>query len=193
MLNAHAQQLYDLLLSPDTHPLQHNAEIIPRVAMIHVANSTKSNLCTLLGMVSVLLITRPRWKLKSCVYPVMETRQWDLPRPSAYQTPSWLGRMYLTSQSINSKPRSPKKKTDYTYPLIPRTHTTNSSQVMCISPVSADMVYYGFENDLDAEIILERLFTLDVDNSPMLSNVQSFLLAYITAQGQNDEKPYVPL
>ena len=114
-------------------------------------------------------------------------------------TPICLPNSILTRQNVphitvdQFKAKITEKKTDYTYPLIRRTHTTNSSQVMCISPVSADMVYYGFENDLDAEIILERLFTLDVDNSPMLSNAQTFLLACITAQGQNGEKPSIPL
>jgi hypothetical protein len=192
-LNIQATQLYTLLSAPDTHPLQLNAEIVPRVALVHVANSSKVKVVYSIGYGSSAMdVVTPLDDKVLCLtgdgHPTMGP-----------PTPMCLPNTLLTKHEIfhmsvdQFKAKLTEKGQNYTYPLFPRNQATQASQIMCLAPIPANIVYDGFEGDLDAALVLERLMSIDVDNSDMLTNVQTFLLACLTSQGQNDPKPYVPL
>ena len=49
------------------------------------------------------------------------------------------------------------KGADYSYPLLQKTHITTSTEVMAFFPIPPFLVYDGFERDLDAAVVYERL------------------------------------
>ena len=53
-------------------------------------------------------------------------------------------------------------------------HVITESEIMHIAPVPAYMVYDGFNKDLDAVMVYERIMDVQ-DRSPMLDHALTFL------------------
>jgi hypothetical protein len=80
---------------------------------------------------------------------------------------------------------------DFQHPLLTRNRVLTEQDIMQISPIPAYLVYDGFNKDLHAGLILERLFSIETEGIEMFQHLQSFLLSCLSAHSQNDNKPYI--
>ena len=77
----------------------------------------------------------------------------------------------------------------YTYPLLAKSNVTNTEQTMQMAPISPYFVYDGFENDLYAVLILERIMSVSSTTSNMFTRLQYFLRACLTSHNVGNNKP----
>ena len=83
----------------------------------------------------------------------------------------------------------------YTYPLVRRNdNQVNIVNILQVAPVPPYLVYDGFQHDLDAADLLERIIGMTNDTvSDMRTHLESFLRACLTAQNVMDNKSYMSL
>ena len=79
----------------------------------------------------------------------------------------------------------------YIYPLLEKSNVTNTERTMYMALIPPYFVYYGFENDLDAALILERMMSVFSKTSNMFTYLQYFLRTCLTSQNVGDTKSYV--
>ena len=77
--------------------------------------------------------------------------------------------------------------------LPPRTIPNDSTtQILLLAPIPVYLVYDGFENDLDAAMVYERLLTT-AQTGPMIDHARQFLCSALVGPFRaNDKKPFVP-
>ena len=91
--------------------------------------------------------------------------------------------LYLTSYMVERKTvavmteaklttTTTYKGTAYTYPLLTKYNVTNTEQTMNMAPIPPYFVYDGFENDLDAALILECIMSFISTTSNMFTHLQ---------------------
>ena len=68
----------------------------------------------------------------------------------------------------------------YTYPLLEKSNVTNTELTMYMALIPPYFVYDGFENDLDAALILERMMSVFSKTSNMFTYLQYFLRTCLT-------------
>ena len=69
----------------------------------------------------------------------------------------------------------------------------DKEEIMCIAPIPAYLVWDGFEQDLDASMVYERLLDCQHD-SPMRTHALAFLRSCMIGGWRvQDEKPFVPV
>ena len=83
------------------------------------------------------------------------------------------------------------KGVGYTYPLLPRSAVTGSEELIQIAPIPAYLVYDGFEQDLDAACVLERVLSVNPTETDNIKHLKKFLRACLSAHNSADNKPYV--
>ena len=67
------------------------------------------------------------------------------------------------------------KEAGYLYPLLQRLNVTNTDKTMKLAPIPPYYVYDGFEKDLDAACVLERIMTVDPTETESLKHLKNFL------------------
>lgn len=83
------------------------------------------------------------------------------------------------------------KGPSYSYPLVARNAVTTSAEIIKLAPVPPYLVYDGFENDLDAALVLERVMSTDTQTSTSLTHLKTFLRACLSSHKTSDNKPYL--
>ena len=81
--------------------------------------------------------------------------------------------------------------TRYSHPLLQRCSVTTSEEVMQVSPIPAYLVYDGFDCDVDAACLLERVHNNNFTSLDSGKHLQHLLRACLTAHNAGDNKPYV--
>ena len=83
------------------------------------------------------------------------------------------------------------KGAGYSYPLLQRLNVTNTEETMQLAPILPYYVYDGFEKDLDAACVLERIMTVDPTETESLKHLKIFLRACLSSHNNADNKPYI--
>ena len=84
------------------------------------------------------------------------------------------------------------KGSGFSYPLLARNAVSNTATVMALAPIPPYLVYDGFDTDLNAAEVLERVLKDSEATSDMFKHLQDFLRACLTAHNAGDNKPFVP-
>ena len=84
-----------------------------------------------------------------------------------------------------------RRGTNYSYPLLSRRAVTDTVETMMLAPVPAYLVYDGFEDDVDAALLLERVMTNEVIDTDCGDHLEGFLRACLSSHNAGDSKPYV--
>ena len=84
------------------------------------------------------------------------------------------------------------KGADFSYPLLSRTAVSSTVAIMTLAPLPPYLVYDGFDRDLNAAEVLERVLSNTEASGDMFDHLQDFLRACLTAHGVGDNKPYLP-
>ena len=61
------------------------------------------------------------------------------------------------------------------YPLLQRLNVKNTDETMQLAPIPPYYVYDGFEKDLDAACVLERIMTINPTETEILKHLKKFL------------------
>ena len=72
------------------------------------------------------------------------------------------------------------KGVGYTYPLLTWIAVTTTEEMMQIAPIPPYFVYYGFNNDLDAACVLERIISVNPGETDGMKHLKHFLCACLT-------------
>ena len=72
--------------------------------------------------------------------------------------------------------RITSKRSGYSYPLLARNAVKTSGEIMQIAPSPPYFVYDGFEQDLDAALVLERVMSVN----PSINNMFTHILFLIS-------------
>ena len=79
----------------------------------------------------------------------------------------------------------------YTYPFLEKSNVINTKKNMHMAPIPPYFVYDGFENDLDAALILELIMSSSSTTSNIFTHLQYVFGACLTSHNAGDNKPYV--
>ena len=82
---------------------------------------------------------------------------------------------------------------NFTYPLVARAHITQTQNLMQLAPIPPFLVYDGINQDLNAANILERLLTINTEDTPMYEHLKHFLKSCVSSHHLPNNKPYLPL
>ena len=97
----------------------------------------------------------------------------------------------LTMSAMQFSTALTEKGANYSHPLLARARVADTSSLMQISPIPPFLVYDGFETNLDAAEVLERVLAADTEGSNMYTHLMAFLRACLSSHNINDNKPYV--
>ena len=67
------------------------------------------------------------------------------------------------------------KGSEYSYSLLVRNEVNTSGEIMQIAPIPLYFVYDGFEQDLDAALVLERVMSVNPSVNNMFTHLKLFL------------------
>ena len=74
----------------------------------------------------------------------------------------------------------------YTYALLNRIAVTTTEEIMQVAPIPPYFVYDGFDNDLDAACVLERVMAVNPTETEDMKHIKKFLRACLTAHNAGD-------
>ena len=67
----------------------------------------------------------------------------------------------------------------------------STKDIMQCAPIPSFLVYDGFNNDLEAEVIYERILSIDNQDLPMIIHCKNFVKACLVQRNIPDPKPHV--
>jgi hypothetical protein len=84
-----------------------------------------------------------------------------------------------------------EKGANFTWPLLSQGKVTTQQEIMQIAPIPPFVVYDGFQADVHAPLIYERLLRIDTHGMPVYQHAKHFLLACLSKNNIVDTKPFV--
>ena len=78
----------------------------------------------------------------------------------------------------------------YLYPSLARNAVTTLAEVFKLAPIPPYMVYDGFDQDLDAALVLECIMST-TNTSTSVTHIKNFLRACLSLHNSSDNKPYL--
>ena len=73
------------------------------------------------------------------------------------------------------------KGVGYTHPLLNLIAVTTTEEIMQVAPIPPYFVYDGFDNNLDATCVLERVMAVNPTETEGMKHIKKFLRACLTA------------
>ena len=99
----------------------------------------------------------------------------------------------IATTNINQFSTKPiEKGSNYSYPLIARTHVGSTTKLPQITLIPPLFVYDGFEKDLDAAEVLKRVLDMERDSvgKVLILHIQNFLLSCLSSHNAKNTNPY---
>ena len=75
---------------------------------------------------------------------------------------------------------------NYNHPLLQAIAVQTTQNLMKLAPIPAWLVFDGFESDLDAAALYERVITTVEEDTPMYNHLKHFLLACLAKHNAQD-------
>ena len=186
---AQAEQLLQYLLADDKQLLALNGDPIARIALIALPSSSKVKVLYGLGVgASGLLNTSP---IDGSVLALHGNGNATIGTP----TPIMLPTSIMSTSNIKSLSEETflAKLTSggngYRWPLSQERNATEEHTLVQLVPIPAFLVYDGFDKNLDAAEIYERVLSLDDHQQPVFDHLKKFLRALVVQHNQNSTTP----
>ena len=187
-----AEDLYSFLVDTTSNMLELNGDATLRVAMLNLPKSAKVKLIFCGGMGSSGI---------GKTSPIDKKLLWlngdggpEIGAPTAITIPAEArdsNKVACMSEEVFEQRLRDKGGASYTWPLATRNNVTTSEEVMQICPIPAFLVFDGFEVDIDAALILERVLTSAHKDTPMMVHASKFLRCCLSSHNSGDNKPYL--
>ena len=192
-LKQHAIDLFNFLEDPNAQLTQLNVDNTPRLAIINIPESSKVKVvyCFGIGASPIGVSSNIDGKFVSLTGDGGN----DVGSPQPLVLPASI----RTRQNVSTMTHDhfcqtiTAKGANYTWPLKSR-DINNQSSIMQIAPIPAHLIFDGFQTDLDAAEVYERVLTVTEDDAsrPMYTHLREFLRASLGRHNTNDNKPYLP-
>jgi len=184
-----AAQLLEFLMNETKQLLALNGDQVPRVALLALPSSSKVKVVYGLGVgASGITNTTP---IDGKVLALTGNGNNTLGPPSTVVLPT------STTTPANVKSLSEdlflEKLTSagngYRWPLAQVRAASDTNPLVQLAPIPAFLVYDGFDNNLDAAEVYERVLSLDNHDTPMMLHLKQFLRATVVNHNQDDNTP----
>ena len=185
---------YGFLKQDALQPLELNADTIPGLSLVNIPSLSKVRLMYGVGFRLRIIGTMPstianQYGMHSGeVGPDLGCAN-VLTLPSSIYQPANIAKIKI--KEFITKVTA--KVTAYNYPLLIRSNFSDTTKLLQIDPIPTFLIYDGFEKDLDAAEVLERVLFMDRNRGgqKMTLNLQQFLLFFISIHNAKHPKPYV--
>ena len=185
-------QLYTFLREENPDLLKLNEDIIARTALISVPRSSKVMLVYCAGRGASPIGTTSNIDGQYLFLTGDAGRELGTPQPVVIPTELHHVEDIASMTHAQFSTTITTKGEHYTYPLLNRITVTNKESLMKLAPIPAYLVYDGFNTNLDAAEIYERVLSMDDHDTPTYAHLKHFLLACLNAHNAPDHKPWVP-
>ena len=186
-----AEDLFNFLNTEDRHLLELNGDDTPRVALISIPETKMVRVVYSVGMGSSG-IGRAN-ALSNKILMLTGDGDIDIGPPTPLTLPASVVNFneVLTMTQEQFCEKLTTKGATYTYPLLAGNKVRDTKIIMQIAPIPPYLVLDGFNKDLDAAEVYERLLSIADHELDSLDHAKLFLLSCLTSHKVGDNKPYV--
>ena len=117
----------------------------------------------------------------------------DMGPPAALCLPKVIAtpRVVNVMTEVQLKDTLASKGPTYAFPLLTKSHVITDATIIKIAPIPTYFVFDGFEKELDAALVYERLLIHNDVDDAMFRHLKSFLRGCLSTHAAADYKPYV--
>ena len=191
-LRSQAKDLFDFLWQTDPPLLKLNESTIPYVALVNIPRTCKVKVvfCPGFGSSPIGAASKPTDGRLLCLHGD-GNQEWGPPQPlifpvsslEAYDVPMMTEEEFV--QAISAKGSA------FSYPLLPDTQVSTTTNIMKVAPIPAYFVYDGIRGDLHAGLVYERIMKHSAEETPMMEHLKAFLRGCLSGQIKANPKPYM--
>ena len=187
-----SEQLFTFLTEESPNLNKLNEDIVPRTILISVPRSKMIKLVYCGGMGSSPIGTNSDIDGNYLFLSGDAGNELGSPLPVIIPTPMHLPETVFTMTHNQFSAAFTTKGVRYTYPLLQRNAVTTTTSVMKLAPIPAYLVYDGFNTNIDAAEVYERVLSVADHSTPTFTHLKNFLLACLCSHNMGDPKPWVP-
>ena len=183
-----AIDLFEFLKNVDVQPLELNADLLARTAIINIPRSSKVRLVYGGGFGASTIGTTGPLDGKFLFLHGEGGANVGPPTPMVFP------RSIATLKDMKCMTHAQftaNIAANYAWPLLRATAVNTAQNTMQIAPVPAFLVMDGFKKDIDAADLYERVLSIETDGVEMYSHLKQFLLSCLQAHNQADTKPHI--
>ncbi len=195
---AKATNLLNFLKDPNSTLLEINADESTYVVLVHIPNTSKVKICYGLGVGASGIGRTSPLDGKFLTLTGDGGGAAGTPTPFLFSTTTrTVEKMGSMTEKQFTTALSTKGPT-YSWPLMKTSQVTSSADIMKMAPIPAFLVYDGFDSQLDAADIYERLIFLKQNNiiqeeGDLFQHLKEFLLACLQSHTQANPSPSIAM
>ena len=186
------EQFFTFLAEESPDLLKLNEDIVPRIALISVPRSSKVKVVYCGGIGSSPIGNTTDTDGKFLFLSGDAGKELGIPQPVIIPTQMHLKDDTLSMTHAQFSTAFTSKGVNYNYPLLQRSSITNTVRIMLVAPIPAYLVYDGFNTNLDAAEVYERVISFDSHTTPTYTHLKQFLLCCLSGHNAQDRKPWAP-
>jgi hypothetical protein len=185
-----ANILYNFLMNPDRHLIELNGDTTPLTALIYIPNTKMVRLLYgfgigTSGIGNTSVIDGNVLAMYGESDPLLGPPS-VMMLPPSIRTPQEV--KVMTHAQFNTALTGP----NYNHPLLQAIAVQTTQQLMKLAPIPAWLAFDGFEGDIDAAALYERVLTTITVDTPMYIHLKHFLLACLAKHNAQDTVHHAP-
>ena len=187
-----ALDFYNFLTSPNPQLLQLNEDSSPFVALVNIPRTCDVKVVFCAGMGSTPIGTTPSPIAQKLLFLHGDgNEELGPPHPLAFPS-SMVTREEVAVMSEDQLLQALATKGDtFCYPLVPNTRIDESATLMKMAPIPPYFVYDGFDANLNAALVYERLLCHSEGDNVMFDALKQFLRACLSGQPARGQRIYL--
>ena len=186
-----AVTFYDFLINNENHLIELNGDNTPLTAIIYIPNTKMVRVLYGFGLgTSGIGQTSPIDGNLLAMYGESDPQ---LGPPSVMNLPPTMRELQEVKVMTHGQLETALTTPDYNHPLLQAIAVTTTQQLMKLAPIPAWLAFDGFEGDLDAAALYERVHTTVTEDIPMYAHLKSFLLACLAKHNAQDTVHHAPV
>ena len=179
-----ATTFYNFLANPDNQLIELNGDNTPLTALIYIPNTKMVRLLYGFGIgTSGIGQTSP---VDGNILSMYGESDLQLGPPSVMMLPRTLREIQEVKVMTDMQLTTALNVPNYNHPLLQAIAVQTTQNLMKLAPIPAWLVFDGFESDLDAAALYERVITTVDEDTPMYNHLKHFLLACLAKHNAQD-------
>ena len=191
---AAAKTLHSFLVNQSSILLEFNGDPTPYTFVIHIPGSSKLKVCYGLGLGSGTIGQTSPLNGNFLSLTGDGGGEHGVPMPFVFPTSARQLHTVGTMTHTQFSTALTAKGDEYGWPLLPNAQVNTETSIMKLAPIPAFIVYDGFESDIDAAIVYERVLMQDTDGAEvMYTHLRHFLRSCLQTHNKTAHNPSIPL
>jgi hypothetical protein len=179
-----ATTFYEFLLNQDTQLIDLNGDTTALTALIYIPNTKMVRLLYGFGIgTSGIGQTSP---IDGNILSMYGESDPQLGPPSVMMLPHTLRTVQDVKVMTHEQFETAITGPNYNHPLLQAIAVQTTQQLLKLAPIPAWLAFDGFEGDLDAAALYERIVTTVANDTPMYRHLKHFLLACLAKHNAQD-------